>query len=210
MISGALVVVPLGRGGSALPVAAALTLARTAEAAGRDGAEERIFPLVDLSAADAPRDTLLASTAARSTAALLGAELPRLRTASRGHLCLVGPEPGRPVEDALDGMGELEACADAVIACGPDGLWAVLERLGAAATAVVGVVDGEDTALQALLAIDVVRRGLVVKLWRRRPGWLQARRALAGIEPGGASSAAARAILGGLAAGAARREVIER
>lgn len=146
--------------------------------------------VVDLRSSPRPlRGTLLASAAARRLEAA-AAEVMELRSAARGRVCFASPrQAGR---DGADFVAELPApelpaplvaclCdpADfrAILAAAPDGERAALVR----------ALPGADRSLLALLVGELQADRIPLKAWTAPMGTIASRRALAGIEPGGAS-----------------------
>ena len=136
---------------------------------------------------------MLASAAAREledAVRALGADFAA--AAARGHLCQLAIAG----DDGLDRVAELLAAripAALVIVHLPQAMWseAVADRrLGARA----GLLQADlpaDRALVALAVRELHERGMRAKVAGRPLGRVGARRALAGIEPGGAVSARA-------------------
>jgi hypothetical protein len=133
----------------------------------------------------APRPTLLASTAARRLEERLAAHLPKARVAARGQVCHLA------VPDDPDGLGVASAAvtvargALAVLHLPPALLQPVLvERLGPEPSGVLLRADiATDRALLALVARDLMGRGLAVSVLKQRLGWVAERRALFGSLP---------------------------
>ena len=178
----------VGGAGGGVALAAAVGVAIAARAGGRRGA----VLLVDLD--PAPRSsgpTLLASAPARELEdALRALGGSYSAAAARGHICRLAV----PGEDGLDRVAELLAArlpAALVIVHLPQRMWsqAVADRrLGARA----GVLQADlpaDRPLVALAVRELHERGMRAKVAGRPLGRVGARRALAGIEPGGAASA---------------------
>lgn len=147
--------------------------------------------LVDLDRSPRTRGpTMLASAPAREledVVRALGA--PFTAAAARGHLCQLALDG----EDGLDRVAELLAArlpASLVVVHVPESLWseAIADgRFGARA----GLLQADlpaDRALVALAVRELHERGLRAKVAGRALGRVAARRALAGIEPGGAIS----------------------
>lgn len=155
-----------------------------------------------------PRGTLLASAAARglegATADSIG-----LRAAARGRICFAAPPDGdRDCEAAVAALARpalpapLVACvcdpADfrAVIAASPDGERAALVR----------ALPGADRSLLALLVGELREQRVPIKAWTRPIGLIPARRALAGLEPGGATGRRAARFAAAIGPSAGHRE----
>jgi hypothetical protein len=148
--------------------------------------------LVDLEPGNRTRGaTVLASESARELEDRLGAlGGPFEAAAARGHLCYL-PLPG--VEDPLANVAELvahELPAAAVIVHLPQELWPRAIR-DARLRARSGLLRAElptDRALAALAVRELHERGLRAKVVSDPLGRVASRRALAGVEPGGAAS----------------------
>jgi Transglycosylase SLT domain/D-alanyl-D-alanine carboxypeptidase/Putative Flp pilus-assembly TadE/G-like len=171
------------------------------------GSDRRAALLIDL---DPPsrgrRPTVLASDSARE----LEDELRDIggafaAAAARGHLCYLPLAAG---DDALDRVVELldrAPAASVVIVHVPPALWPRAvgdERLGARG----GLMRAElpaDRALAALAVRELHERGLRARVVSDPLGRVASRRALAGIEPGGAASRRAGRLARGLLAGKA-------
>jgi Transglycosylase SLT domain/D-alanyl-D-alanine carboxypeptidase len=175
----------IGGSGGAASLAAAIGVAATAVAGG--GAAL----LVDVAGGQRRGPTVLASEAARELE-------DRVRgfggvfeaAAARGNLCHLSlPD----AEDPLEPVAELlarELPASAVIVHMSQELWPraiVDERLSAAAGVLRAELPG-DRALAALAVGELRDRGLRAKVVSDPLGRVASRRALAGVEPGGAAS----------------------
>lgn len=174
-----------------------------AEALACVGAEsDRTALLVDLGGR-APRPTLVASEAARQLEKRLGAHLPSARVAARGQLCcLMAP---------ADAEGIAAAAAAATVARGslavihlrPALLQPLLDapeapRLSAA---LLRADLDRDRALVALLAADLLGRGLRLAVLKRQLGWVAARRAHFGVLAAGAQGGLPPCVLRNLGLG---------
>jgi Transglycosylase SLT domain/D-alanyl-D-alanine carboxypeptidase/Putative Flp pilus-assembly TadE/G-like len=167
------------RGGLALAAALAVEAAR--------GTRTRAL-LAEISAERARRPTtLLASPDSRELEAALRAR--GFEASARGHLCHI---PVQPNPAALDELGAAAAAARAevvVVHLAP-GLW--LPALDAAALRPRGglllIELPRERSLAALAVGELRRRGCRAKVVSRPPPPLAARRALAGVRPGGALS----------------------
>ncbi len=135
-----------------------------------------------------PRPTLLASPGARKLEERLAAHLPGLRAAARGQTCRLAVE-AEPLDfDAVRAALPLVRDSVAVAHVAPGLLHAFLEEPGVAPTAVLLRADlSEDRAMTALAVRELAARGLRVRVLKRPPAWLPARRALFGVLPAGAS-----------------------
>ena len=153
--------------------------------------EGRHALLIDLLASRAPRPTILASQAARGAAAALAAgptEGGGEPTVARGRICVCCPGPSTPserIEELALGF------AGAVTVHAPPARFVELLEL-TPSLVVLRVERSTGPALAGAAAIELRRLGVAVKIWTRRPGLLQARRALAGVDPGGETAARAR------------------
>lgn len=154
--------------------------------------------LVDLGGR-APRQALLASAAAQDLEARLAAHLPQAGAAARGQICHLAV-PADP-----DGF---EAASAAVTVA--RGMLAVLHLPPVALQALLGGGEGPeptgailradldaDRPLTAMVARDLLGRGLDLAVLKRRLGWVAERRALFGALPADAP--------GGLPPGLRRR-----
>jgi hypothetical protein len=125
------------------------------------------------------------------------------RVAARGRLCWLGLSPD---EDAL---GELRRAIEAVpegglaVAHVPPGLWQPAVNgatLGRPAAALLRADLPRDRSLAAITVIELRALGIPVRVASRAPGRVAARRALAGLEAGGAASHRAGRLASGLTA----------
>ncbi|MDX6663282.1 MAG: hypothetical protein QOG09_1384 [Solirubrobacterales bacterium] len=150
--------------------------------------------------APAPRPTVLAATAARELESAL-AEVDGLAVAARGHLCFVAARDGAELEDRWPALlAALPQPALAVLDLPPPRLALELESPWLGASALLLRVDlGRDRSLAALGVRAARRQAMRVKVAARPLGRIAARRALAGLDPGGAASARAGRLLRGLA-----------
>lgn len=129
-----------------------------------------------------PRPTLLASAAARELEERLSAHLPRARAAARGQVCHLA------VPEDEDGLATASAAVTvargslAVIHVSPGCLQ---ELLAADRPRLSGVLlraeVAADRALLALLAADLIARGLDLAVLKQRLSWVDERRALFGV-----------------------------
>ncbi len=162
-----------------------------AAAGGRDG--DGGVAVLDLAPGPVPRSGLLASAAARSLE-VVALEDGSLAAAARGHICLLraasSVEGGD--EDALGAAFELDP-AWLVVSCPPERLRENLRtRQSRGFQRAAVLVGGErPRAMLGLLAGELHDEGVRLKLWRRPPSWIAARRAGAGLDPGGALAATA-------------------
>jgi len=187
-------VTSVGSAEGSKPAAAALACA---------GADvDRATLLIDLGGR-APRPTLLASAEARRLEERLAAHLPHLRVAARGQTCHVAaPADGEGIEAASAaatvGRGSL-----VVLHAPPESVQAVLGGpFGARLTAALLRADVRgDRPLLALVARDLIDRGLRVAVLKRELAWVPSRRALFGALPAGAT--------GGLPSGLLQKLAVE-
>jgi hypothetical protein len=185
-----------GAGGSAA-LAAAVGIA----AATRGPRLEAVL-LADLDPPERPRGpTMLASAAAWELEdALRGVAPAFVGAAARGHLCQLA----LPAEDGLDLLGELMEVrppAARVFAHVPETMWADAIDRGLGASA--GLLQADlpsDRALVALAVRELHERGMRARVAGRPLGRVAARRALAGMDPGGAASRRAARLARGLIA----------
>jgi hypothetical protein len=175
---------------------ASASAAAVAVAAALAGDRDRPAPVVvaELDSRSARGPTMLASVAARRLErALGGAGFP---AAARGALAWVSLGDG---EEALDELGRaLDHAAGARVAVIvlPPRLWnPALARLDTdAAGAILRCDLPHGRPLAALATMELRARGLRIRIDSRGCGPLAARRALAGLDPGGAASRRARRI----------------
>ena len=148
-----------------------------------------------------PRGALLASGSARALEAAC-ADLPSLRGAARGRLCFAAP--AAETVERLDVLRAVLEDAD-----GPSLLLCLCEpadfRLALAAVAperpaaLLRALPRAHPSLQALVSRELRAESIPLKIWRAPIGPIPARRALAGLEPGGESGRRAARIAGALA-----------
>lgn len=137
-----------------------------------------------------PRPTLLASAAAQALEKRIGAHLPKTRVAARGQTChLAVPADPEGIAAAAAAVtvarGQL-----AVLHMAPPLLQPLLDDPhGPRPTGVLLRADlKSDRALVALLARDLIDRGLAVGVLKARLAWVSERRAFFGALPGGGSA----------------------
>src|SRR5690349_16693462 len=185
-------------------VAAAVAVAASSV---EPGAEAPL--IVDLRRTPRPlRGTLLASAGARR---LEGAasDAMDLRPAARGRVCFASPrDPDRDARDFVAELGRpalpapLVACVcdpvdfRDVLAAAPDG-----ER-----SALVRALPGADRSLLALLVGELRSERIPIKAWTAPIGTIPGRRALAGLEPGGATGRRAARFAAALGPARGRRD----
>jgi Transglycosylase SLT domain/D-alanyl-D-alanine carboxypeptidase/Putative Flp pilus-assembly TadE/G-like len=176
----------IGGSGGAMSVAAGVGVAITAEAGGR------AVLAVDLDrASDGRGPTVLASESARELEdELRAAEGPFGSAAARGNLCCLALSPDLDPFDRVAELLERRVPAAAVVVNVPPDRWlhALADgRLRARA----GLMRAElpaDRSLAALAVRELHERGMRAAVVSRPLGRVASRRALAGIEPGGAAS----------------------
>jgi hypothetical protein len=183
---------PGAGGGVATAAAIAVAAASEADEAGRG------VVLVEVGGSPR-RPTLLASAAARNLEERL-ADVG-LSAAARGHLAWVALDG----DDWLDRLGDaLDPASDAaavVVHLPPSAVRRALasDRVGAAAVAIRADIPRQG-ALAALAVGELRAGGIRVRVLGRAPGRVGARRAIAGIDPGGdlqrAATRAARRLVG--------------
>jgi hypothetical protein len=167
-------VTPVGHAEGAGATATALACA------GADPARASL--LVELGAARPPRATLVGSAAARRLEERLIAHLADARAASRGQICRLALPAD---EGGLAMLGPAATVArdlPCIALVPPSQLHALLDRHPHAVSAVVLRADlSEARAMTALVARDLIARGLRVAVAKRPPGWLASRRAALGM-----------------------------
>lgn len=146
------------------------------------GADGRRAPLLVDLGGRVPRPTLVASTPARELEERLVAHLPQAKVAARGQVCHLAA--------STDAEGFALAASAVTVARGaltvihvpPAELQVLLAD--PAAPRLTGALLrsdlGVDRALLALVVRDLLDRGLVVAVLKRRLGWVTERRALFG------------------------------
>jgi len=185
---GPILVVAVGAATGSRAAAAALACA---------GAEpDRAGLLVDLDAGQAPRPSLVATAGAHDLEKRLSAHLPEVGVASRGSTCHLSPvgvkaDPDSERDERETAALDLLAAAlplvrdsIAVVYLSPQLLQPVLAdpRIGPAA-ALLRADLPVNRALTALVARDLIDRGLRVAVLKRPLAWLPARSALFGVAP---------------------------
>jgi hypothetical protein len=188
----------IGSSGGAASLAAAVGVA----VAGRSGGGAVL--LIDVEPPSRRRGpTVLASDSARELEdRVRGLGGPFAGAAARGHLCYLAlpaaEDPLAPVADLL----ERELPAAAVIVHVPGRLWprAVADPRLRARSGLMRADLPADRALAALAVRELHDRGLRAKVVSRPLGRVASRRALAGVEPGGAASGRAARLARGLLA----------
>lgn len=192
----------VGEGQGAQATAYALAIAAARQEAKRSG-EPAAALLLDRADRRPDRAGLLATEPARALQELIMQRMPALRPVARGHLCVgtLGAE-----DDPLAGLEDSTAAVPGVpivAHVAPEGLGAAV-RAGGRRVRLVALQSDPSVpkALLALAFAELRTDGVPLKVRGSAPGRIQARRALAGLEPGGASGSWARRAL---AAGASPR-----
>ena len=160
--------------------------AGAAVAVAREVASPEGTLVLDLRAAAAPpRGTLLASAEARGLERTCR-EAGALRAAARGRILLAAPLEDCPVEEAVAHALEPMLGAALVVAlCDGADFRPLLAAAPGRRSALIRAEPGEDRALLALAAGELIEEAIPVKVWNRPIGLVPARRAFAGLEPGG-------------------------
>jgi hypothetical protein len=132
-----------------------------------------------------PRPTLLASAAAQRLEERLAAHLPQARVAARGQVCHLAVPGGPDGFEAAAAAVTVARGALAVVHLLPTLFQPLLrEGLGPEPSGVLLRADiGADRALLALVARDLMDRGLDVGVLKRPLTWVASRRALFGALP---------------------------
>lgn len=151
----------------------------------------------------APRPTLLASAAARRLEERLAAHLPHLRAAARGQTCHLAVPPDEEGLEAASAAATAAREGLAVMHVPPAQLQTALAA--PLATRLTGALLRADVrtdrALVALVARDLIERGLRVGVLKRELAWVPARRALFGALPPGSSGGIPGGLLRKIAVG---------
>ncbi len=159
--------------------------------------------VVDLQRSPRPlRGTLLASAAARQLESV-ARDAMGFRAAARGKICIASPEDGgREVAAVIEGLsapgagsrdpaGGFQATMPAplvVCVCEPTDFRDVLAAAPEGErAALVRALPGADRSLLALLVGELRSGRIPIKAWTAPIGTIPGRRALAGLEPGGAT-----------------------
>ncbi len=162
----------------------AATGARAAAAAlacaGSD--RDRAGLLIDLAGERAPRPSLVATSAARELEERLAAHLPAAHVASRGRFCHLSLPSDRDGIEQIPAALPLARGTAAVVHL-PAGLLqpTLAEPRIQLSAAMLRADLAEDRSLTALVAGDLIERGLRVAVLKRPLGFLAARMALLGI-----------------------------
>lgn len=137
-----------------------------------------------------PRPTLLASAAARALEERLTAHLPSLRAAARGQVCHLAVSPDEEGFAAASAATTVARGALTAIHLPPPTLqpFLVSPRAPAASGVLLRADVAADRPLLALLAADLLGRGLKLAVLKQRLGWAAERRSLFGVPvPNGAA-----------------------
>jgi len=130
--------------------------------------------------------TLLASTEARAIEGRLGDS--GIEGASRGHICSISLTDERWEEVGPSALIELALPSRVVFSFGAEAPHERISALGDDLAGCVALLDlPAERPLGAILAAEMLDRGAAVKITARQPGPVAARRALAGVMPGGAA-----------------------
>jgi hypothetical protein len=144
---------------------------------------DRAALLVDLAAERRLRPSLVATAGARSLEERLAAHLPETAVASRGCICRLS----LPADDAVDPLAAalpLVRDSAAIVHLPPALLRPLLDepRVGAGG-ALLRADPADDRALTALVAGDLIERGLRVAVHKHPLSWPAGRAALLGALP---------------------------
>ena len=146
------------------------------------GAEGKVAPLLIDLGGRVPRPTLVASADARALEQRLIAHLPRTRVAARGQVCHLVAAPEAEGYEVAAAATTVARGGLAVVHVPPRQLQDLLEA-PAAPRFSCALLRADIEAARALLARvvrDLLERGLVVGVLKRRLGWVVERRALFG------------------------------
>ena len=146
---------------------------------------ERAALLIDLDDGRPPRSSLIATTGARELEERIAVHMPEATVASRGQICHLKLPAGPAGVEQVPAALPLARESAAVILLAPRLLQPLLEEPRIEPTAALLRADlGEDRALTALAARDLIARGLRVAVLKRPLGWLAAGSALVGVLSG--------------------------
>jgi hypothetical protein len=144
--------------------------------------------LIDFSGDGAPRPSLIATAAARELEERLATHLPKAGVASRGRLCHLSLPAD---QDGIEQIAAALPLARGSVAAVNLPPWLLQEALAEPrirpAAAMLCADLAEDRSLTALVARDLVERGLRVAVLKQPLGWLAARLALLGASSTGAT-----------------------
>lgn len=142
--------------------------------------------------------TLLASAEARAIEARLRGK--GLEAASRGHICSISLTEERWEEVGPPALVELAMPSRVVFSFGSEAPHRRISELGDEPGGCVALLDlPAERPLGALVAAEMLERGIPVKVTDRQPGPVATRRALAGVMPGGAAEQYAQRVVAHLA-----------
>jgi hypothetical protein len=146
------------------------------------GADVDLATLLVEAGGRAPRPTLLASTAAQRLEERLVAHLPTARVAARGQICqLVVPAGPEGLEMASAAVTVARGALAVVHAPGPMLRQLLDSGFGLSPTgALLRAEMAADRDLLALVARDLIDRGLALAVLKQRLSWVAERRALFG------------------------------
>ena len=166
--------------------AGARTAAAALACAGSD--RDRAGLLIDLSGERTPRPSLIATAATRELEERLAVHLPQAGVASRGQFCHLTLPPDQSGIERIPAALPLARGSVAVVHLPPALLQPALAepRIGPSA-AMLRADLGDDCPLTALVAGDLIERGLRVAVLKRPLGWLAGRLALLGAPSTGAA-----------------------
>ncbi len=153
--------------------------------------------------------TLLASNPARRLESELGVH--GFQAAARGRVTWVALDPELPFSEAVAVLASVASAAGArfvVVHASPEDLRGVLAASPTRATAVIRVDLPRAHALASLLARELRADRVAVRLAIRAPGVIATRRALSGVDPGGAVGRRSTRLARGI--GAQRRDDVGR
>lgn len=137
----------------------------------------------------APRPALLASATALELEKRLAAHLPDAKVAARGQAChLVVPADAEGLTSAVAAVTVAREAA-AVVHVPPQLLQEALDSGLRPSGVLLRVELAEDRPLLALVARDLLGRGLAFAVLKRRLNWVAERRALFGALPAGSQGA---------------------
>lgn len=151
------------------------------------GAEADLAPLLIEVGGGVPRPTLIASAAAQRLEKRLKAQLPDVAVAARGQVCHLAVPPEAEWLDLVSGAATTAREGGVVTHLPPELLH---EALASSAIDVSGVLLradlDRDRPLVALAVREMIERGVVAAVLKRRLAWIAERRALFGVLPAGA------------------------
>ena len=138
--------------------------------------------------------TLLASAEARAVEGRLRDS--GMEASSRGHICSVSLSDERWDEVGPTALVDLAMPSRVVFSLGAEIPYQRASDLGEVLAGCVALLDlPEERSLGALVAAEMLDRGIAVKVTGRQPGPVAARRALAGVMPGGAAEQYAQRVV---------------